>query len=161
MRRYTLCSMVLALAAGAALAACTRPAPDAGTFPTLPPVLAPITETAAPEPSPAELTPTGTSTPARTATRALSATPTRTPAEATPTDPPPSDTPSPVAPALTDTPAAFTHIVQPGETLFRIATRYGISLDALRAANGLSGDLIFAGQSLIIPAGGFTPTPPA
>jgi LysM repeat protein len=49
---------------------------------------------------------------------------------------------------------AGTHVVQPGETLFRVATQYGINVDALKAANGLSGDVIFSGQMLTIPGGG-------
>ncbi len=47
-----------------------------------------------------------------------------------------------------------THVVQKGETLFRISLKYGISVDALRRANGLSGNLIYAGQTLIIPGTG-------
>jgi len=44
------------------------------------------------------------------------------------------------------------HIVQPGETLSAIAARYGVSLDELVRANGLSDpDLIWAGTSLVIP----------
>jgi LCP family protein required for cell wall assembly len=54
--------------------------------------------------------------------------------------PPPS---SPLRPAM--------HIVQPGETLFSIAQRYNITVDALMQANGLTSDGIYAGQSLLIP----------
>ncbi|GAB4575120.1 MAG: hypothetical protein Kow0077_25090 [Anaerolineae bacterium] len=45
------------------------------------------------------------------------------------------------------------HVVQAGENLFRIALRYGVSVDAIVAANGLgSQDAILAvGQQLIIP----------
>jgi len=44
------------------------------------------------------------------------------------------------------------HIVQRGETLYRIARRYGTSMTALAAANGISNwNLIYAGQRLIIP----------
>jgi len=50
------------------------------------------------------------------------------------------------------------HVVQPGETLFRIALEYGVSMDAIRQANGFTGDTIYAGQTLIIPDGS---TPPA
>lgn len=46
-----------------------------------------------------------------------------------------------------------THVVQPGETLFRIALNHGITVDALRAANGIVGNTIYAGQVLIIPIG--------
>lgn len=44
------------------------------------------------------------------------------------------------------------YIVQPGDTLFTIATRYGLSVDDLAAANGLNGNLfVYAGQQLVIP----------
>jgi LysM repeat protein len=43
------------------------------------------------------------------------------------------------------------HVVQPGDTLFRISVNYGVSMDAIRAANGFTGDRIYSGQSLIIP----------
>ncbi len=46
---------------------------------------------------------------------------------------------------------ALTHVVQAGETLFRIALNYGVSVDALRAANGIAGNTIYAGQTLVIP----------
>jgi len=44
-----------------------------------------------------------------------------------------------------------THLVLSGETLFTIAQQYGVTLAALRAANGISGSWIYAGQTLIIP----------
>ena len=56
--------------------------------------------------------------------------------------------------------ASTTHIVQRGETLFRIALRYNVSLNALVAANGLaSADAIYAGQRLIIPGTGGASAP--
>ena len=60
-----------------------------------------------------------------------------------------------VAPAWADEPI---HIIQPGETLFRIALNHGSTVEALRAANGISGNLIYAGQTLTIPG---TSAPPA
>ncbi|MBE2270334.1 MAG: LysM peptidoglycan-binding domain-containing protein, partial [Anaerolinea sp.] len=48
------------------------------------------------------------------------------------------------------------HVVQPGETLFRIATRYGTTVNELATANSISDpETIYAGQQLIIP--GVTP----
>ena len=45
-----------------------------------------------------------------------------------------------------------THIVEPGDTLWAIATRYGVSLQALMNANGITGaNVIWAGQKLVIP----------
>lgn len=46
------------------------------------------------------------------------------------------------------------HLVRPGESLYIIARRYGVSVEALKAANGLSGNYIEAGQRLVIPSGG-------
>lgn len=44
-----------------------------------------------------------------------------------------------------------TYRVQPGDTLFSLAARFGRSLDDLKAANGLVSDDLQAGQQLIIP----------
>jgi LysM repeat protein len=44
------------------------------------------------------------------------------------------------------------HVVQPGETLWSIATRYGTTMQAIATANGLANTrLIYAGQRLTIP----------
>jgi LysM repeat protein len=46
------------------------------------------------------------------------------------------------------------HVVQPGENLFRIALRYGTTVDAIVAANGLTNaHTIYVGQRLVIPRG--------
>jgi LysM repeat protein len=85
----------------------------------------PPTETPTPSPPPITLTPSQTHT----------ATPTRT---ATPT-------PTPAFVILGQ------HTVQPGETLLCIGRGYGILPQAIRQANGLTSDLILAGQTLKIP----------
>src|SRR5262245_55538862 len=47
---------------------------------------------------------------------------------------------------------ASSHTVQPGENLFRIALRYGIDMNTLAAANGITDPTrIFVGQTLTIP----------
>lgn len=43
------------------------------------------------------------------------------------------------------------HTVAPGENLFRIGLKYGTTAQAIKNANGLSGDSIQAGQTLVIP----------
>jgi LysM repeat protein len=54
-----------------------------------------------------------------------------------------------------------THVVQPGENLFRIALQYGTTWPVLAAANNISNpNLIYVGQVLVIPAGGTTPSQP-
>ena len=48
----------------------------------------------------------------------------------------------------------LTHTVQPGETLFRISLRYGVSWLAIAQANNISSPyVIYPGQTLIIPSG--------
>ena len=44
------------------------------------------------------------------------------------------------------------HVVRSGESLWSIASLYGVSVGALKALNGLSGDIILPGQTLSIPA---------
>jgi len=61
----------------------------------------------------------------------------------------------PTAPAE----AEATHVVQPGENLYRIALRYGTTVNALAALNGIyNSDHVVAGQTLIIPG---SPTAPS
>jgi LysM repeat protein len=67
---------------------------------------------------------------------------TRLPGERTP---PPTFTPAP-------TPTPVFHFVQPGETLIDISLKYGVTLDALQAANGvLTPETLQIGQQLVIP----------
>lgn len=65
-------------------------------------------------------------------------------------EPPAAPTPAPVS----DGP----YIVQPGDNLFRIALNHGVTLAALRAANGLLTDVIYVGQVLKIPEPGAAET---
>jgi lipoprotein-anchoring transpeptidase ErfK/SrfK len=51
--------------------------------------------------------------------------------------------------------ASISHLVEPGETLFRIAVRYGLSTQSIAQANDITNyDLVFAGQYLTIPQSG-------
>jgi hypothetical protein len=52
------------------------------------------------------------------------------------------------------------YVVQPGDTLWSISQQTGVSVDALRAANGITGDIIYPGQVLVLPASGSTPPGP-
>lgn len=58
--------------------------------------------------------------------------------------------------------ASTTYTVQPGDNLFRISLRFGVTVAALAQANNIANpNLIFVGQVLTIPApGGTTPPPP-
>lgn len=62
-------------------------------------------------------------------------------------------------PTPTGTPAAgpvATHLVAPGDTLGSIAARFGTTVEAIKAANGLTSALIYVGTTLTIGA----PAPP-
>jgi LysM repeat protein len=53
------------------------------------------------------------------------------------------------------------HVVQQGETMFRIALRYGVTVEAVAAANGITDPTrIYAGQTLKIPQAGQQPAQP-
>ena len=74
--------------------------------------------------------------------------------------PPPVGSPQPVGTAapsqaqggtITGEAGAAFYVVQPGDTLWGISQRFGVDLDALRALNNLSGDIIYPGQVLYLP----------
>jgi LysM repeat protein len=74
---------------------------------------------------------------------------------------PPVPTPSRPAPTVTLSPATVSptaiapyvlYVVRPGDTLSSIARHYGVSVDAIKAANRLFSNDIRIGQQLIIPA---------
>ncbi|MGC9400621.1 MAG: LysM peptidoglycan-binding domain-containing protein [Anaerolineae bacterium] len=67
----------------------------------------------------------------------------------------------PVA-ALPQTCTGGTHVVQPGENLFRISLRYNVDMWALARANGITNpNHVYVGQRLVIPCGGQPAPPPA
>lgn len=106
------------------------PGPAVPSAPTESPVPSQVGPEAGPVPAPTG-SPSSPSAPTETAE------PTRLPPTATPTG-------SPVV-----------HTVKSGETLSGIAGRYGVSVQAIAAANGLANpNLIITGQQLIIPAPG-------
>ncbi len=49
------------------------------------------------------------------------------------------------------------HVVRRGDSLSRIATRFGTTVSAIRAANGIRGSLIHPGQEIVIPDGASSP----
>lgn len=54
--------------------------------------------------------------------------------------------------------STVTHVVQPGENLFRISLRYGVSVQDIVVANNITNpNVIYVGQVLIIPVRGTTP----
>ncbi len=59
------------------------------------------------------------------------------------------------------TPQGTVYTVQPGDTLYSIARRYGVTVQAIVAANGIvNPNHIYVGHRLIIPTGGGQPAPP-
>jgi LysM repeat protein len=72
---------------------------------------------------------------------------------------PPASNTNPIIPAAS---SGGTYMVQAGDTLFSISQRYGTSVEAIAAANGLTSDLVRIGQALTIPDGSDTyPAPNA
>jgi len=142
--------------------------PTSGVITTLPPLIIPLTDTVTPKPSPSSsavtvtatplpiITPTFTSTPTLAATGAIV---TLTSAATAPT------TATPTlrsAPTSTSTPCAVpagwvTYTVQQGETMFRIAQRYGLSAAQLQQGNCLTSANLFSGQKISVPAVQLTP----
>jgi membrane-bound lytic murein transglycosylase D len=51
---------------------------------------------------------------------------------------------------LPDSPKLATHVVQPGDTLFSIARRFGLSLEELKRLNHLASDQVKLGQKLVV-----------
>jgi peptidoglycan/xylan/chitin deacetylase (PgdA/CDA1 family) len=72
-----------------------------------------------------------------------------------------SPTPQPSGNEPTLPPTGVTYVVQAGDTLFSIAQRFGVSVEAIAEANGISDPTsITVGQALLIPGVTATPTPP-
>jgi LysM repeat protein len=53
----------------------------------------------------------------------------------------------------------ITYTVQANDTLSTIALNYNVDMDAIRSYNGLTGDIVFQGQTLLIPLCARFPTP--
>lgn len=142
-----LASAVTALAAGPAPLTffSGQPTPTDTATPTATSDTSPIDT---PTPVPPSDTPTHTSTPTLTPTPTATATagPTST---STPTSVPrPTLTPTPTSLP----PTGFYYTVRPGDNLFRIALRFGTTIQAIAQANGIVNPrLIYVGQVLWIP----------
>jgi LysM repeat protein len=128
--------VLLALALALAIAGSIRPSPPMMAVRATAQNLAPPTQT-----------------PTQTPTKALTPTPTNTlrPPTSTPTS----------SPTLTSTPErqTITYVVRPGDTLFSIARRYGVTVQAIVEANDINPNAIYAGQTLKIVAQTSGPTP--
>jgi peptidoglycan endopeptidase LytF len=71
----------------------------------------------------------------------------------------PNPGPAPTATRTPTPPPGGLYVVKAGDQLLRIARQFGVTLSALRAANGLTTNDIYVGQVLVIPLPGPTPTP--
>ncbi|PWH20980.1 MAG: hypothetical protein DDG58_00095 [Ardenticatenia bacterium] len=72
-----------------------------------------------------------------------------------------SPTPIPASPtSMPPAPAGTIYTVRWGDTLFSIATQFGVTVEAIKSANGLSSDIIQVGQQLVIPVAS-APSAPA
>jgi LysM repeat protein len=76
----------------------------------------------------------------------------------------PAATPLPAVPTPSTgqyAPGGLTYVVRWGDTLSSISYQFGVTVQAIKSANGLSSDVIVVGQQLIIPgvAGGPSPGP--
>ncbi len=166
MKKNTLALVALALLLVALIAGCRRAKPavvsevqatpttaaTTATGRTVVPVASPTpTSEGTPEITPTPTAEAATSTPSTEATNTPTVAPTLTPVPTTAPTAAPTATPT-AAPA-----GERTHVVQPGENLFRISLHYGLTYQTVAAANGIiNPDLIYVGQRLIIPAEGTT-----
>ena len=165
-KKNALALVALALLLVALMTGCTRAKPAVVSDVDVTPTTAATVATGRTVVPVASSTPTPEGTPETT--------PTPSPEAATPTPTTAADTTPTVAPTSTPVPTTAptaapteapsgerTHVVQPGENLFRISLYYGMSYESVAAANGIiNPDLINTGQSLTIPAEGTTPTAP-
>jgi len=120
-----------------------------------------------PTPSPQAATPTPVAVATDTPTTAPTSTPVSTtalttaPTTASTAAPTAAPTATPTTVPTTAPSGATTHVVQPGENLFRISLHYGMTYQAVAAANGIiNPNVITVGQRLIIPAEESAPTAP-
>jgi len=56
----------------------------------------------------------------------------------------------------TETPTSLFHTVEKGDSLYKIARKYSTTIELLRRANGISGDVIYPGVKLKVEQGNFT-----
>ncbi|HFQ92483.1 MAG TPA: LysM peptidoglycan-binding domain-containing protein [Anaerolineae bacterium] len=148
------------------LSACVRPTPQEGpSAPTVPPATAvPTLAPVAPVPEPGQ-PPDGT---APEGSQPEGSQPEGTQPEGSQPEGTQPEGSQPEGTQPTAPPAAggdqsagpVTHVVQPGETVYRLSVQYGVSVEAIGQANNLGPYYtIYVGQTLIIPVGGVTPPP--
>lgn len=123
------------------------------------PTLAPSIEFTSPPPSPTAAA-TDTSPPRATSTNPPPSSDTPTPVQPTLEPPTAEPTPFQVLPTPCRPPRNWVPIqVQPGDTLFRIALRYGLTVPMMKSANCLASTYLYAGTTLFVPGNVPTPIP--
>lgn len=60
--------------------------------------------------------------------------------------------PTATSPATAPAAVAKEHYVAPGDSLWKISKQYGVSIDAIKAANNMTTDTVILGKKMIIPA---------
>lgn len=83
------------------------------------------------------------------------------PPSLSPPAPSPSPSPHPAPHASTLPGRPITYVVEAGDTLWGIGQQFGVTVEALRQANGLETDWIYPGQVLVIPETATLPAPMA
>ncbi|MBS1252170.1 MAG: N-acetylmuramoyl-L-alanine amidase XlyA [Anaerolineales bacterium] len=144
---------VLLLAPGFEPATSVGATPDTPTMPASPPPTRQHTD----EPIAATVTLSATPTPTLTYTYTLTLTPTRIPTSTSTSTP----TPHTVTPTASPTSVPeVRHVVAAGDVLSAIAAQYGVTAEAIIAANDLEDpNRLEIGQELVIPAPAATSTP--
>lgn len=150
---FVLAARDRSVVAGAFFTPTAQPATVAPS-PTAGPPTATTTPTPSPSPTPPPPSPTATPTPTATRTRRPTFTATATQRRtATPTPIPPTATRisrTPTRPPLCGPPAHWVQVrVLPGETLFRLAIRYGTTVAQLQQANCMGNSTILRNNQLL------------
>lgn len=152
-RTWTLIVVLLLMAALLTLAGCNRERPA----PT-PAAATPTVKAGTPTPAPPGVGTTRVALPGQTPQAgAAVATLTMPPSPPPPTPAPLATGAAPTAPIQqpADASGETIHVVERGETLAKIAARYGVTVKQISDLNGITNpNLIYAGQKLRIPAAG-------
>lgn len=63
----------------------------------------------------------------------------------------PSPPPAPARPTPPPSRPAATHTIVRGDTLWGLSQQYNVSIDAIKAANNMTGDTVVLGRTMVIP----------
>lgn len=152
MKRTTLLLLIGTLLVTLALTACVRPAPGSVPPPTFTPAVPGLNATVLP---PLDANPTLDSAPTLDPNATLPGATPESAAGGSDEAQPPAEEPAPEAPAPEqEAPSTgeVIHVVQPGESLYRIGLQYGFTYQELADYNGITNpDRLDVGQEIRIP----------